>query len=160
MLYKRIIVCLGLALIFFSSSYAQVNAVEFGKNRIQYKKMKWKFYEGQNFNTYVNQGGTELGSFVSQMAEGELPDVEALMENNLRNKASIFVYNSYDEVIQLVSQLSPMYRLIFNMYIIDGMTHDDIAKELNISVGTSKSNLSKARVNMIKLIENKQKAVV
>lgn len=100
MLHKRIIGCLFLVFISFSSINAQVNAVEFGKNRIQYKKMKWKFYEGQSFNTYVNQGGTELGSFVSQMAEGELPDVEALMENNLRSKASIFVYNSYDEFKQ------------------------------------------------------------
>ncbi len=79
---------------------AQVNAVEFGKNRIQYKKFKWKFYEGKNFNTYVTQGGTELGSFVSQMAEDELRDVETFMESNLQNKASIFVYNSYDEFKQ------------------------------------------------------------
>ena len=81
-------------------SLAQVNAVEFGKNRIQYKKFKWKFYEGVNFNTYVTQGGTELGSFVSQMAEEELQDIETFMESNLRGKANIFVYNSYDEFKQ------------------------------------------------------------
>lgn len=79
---------------------AQVNAVEFGKNKLQYKKFKWKFYEGKNFNTYVTQGGTELGSFVSQMAEEELTEIETFMESNLRSKANIFVYNSYDEYKQ------------------------------------------------------------
>ncbi len=62
---------------------------------------------------------------------------------------------SYDEIIKLVQKLSPMYRVVFNMYVIDGLTHDEIAKELNISANTSKSNLSRARLNIIKLIENK-----
>lgn len=79
---------------------AQVNQVQFGKNKIQYKKFKWKFYEGENFNTYVNQGGTELGKFVSQMAEDELDEVEAFMENTIKNKISIVCYNSYDEYKQ------------------------------------------------------------
>lgn len=93
--------------------------------------------------------------------EPSMVSVDEKMEDTLESSAITPLDKlTYDEVIQLVSQLSPMYRLIFNMYIIDGMTHDDIAKELNISVGTSKSNLSKAGVNMIKLIENKQKAVV
>ena len=40
---------------------AQVNGVEFGKNRVQHKKFKWKFYQSANFNAYVSQGGVELG---------------------------------------------------------------------------------------------------
>lgn len=79
---------------------AQVNGVEFGKNRIQYKKFKWKFYQGENFNVYVNQNGTELGSFVSQMAEKELPDIENFVEYSLQRKVNIFVYNSYDDYKQ------------------------------------------------------------
>ena len=35
---------------------AQVNSVEFGKNRIQHQKFNWKFYQSPNFNTYVTQG--------------------------------------------------------------------------------------------------------
>ena len=38
-------------------SQAQVNAVEFGKNRVQYKKLVWKFHQSPNFNTYTSQGG-------------------------------------------------------------------------------------------------------
>lgn len=97
--YIKILTAITFAFISVAA-FAQVNAVIFGKNRIQYKKFKWKFYEGENFNTHCNQGGTELGSYVSQMAETELPSIEAAMESQLRGKASIFVYNSYDEFKQ------------------------------------------------------------
>jgi RNA polymerase sigma-70 factor (ECF subfamily) len=67
---------------------------------------------------------------------------------------------SYDEVVKLVQELSPMYKMVFNMYVIDGLNHEEISKQLNISVGTSKSNLSKARFNIMKLIKNNYKAIV
>ena len=35
---------------------AQVSSVEFGKNRVQYKKFKWQYYQTRNFNTYFNKG--------------------------------------------------------------------------------------------------------
>jgi len=51
----------------------------------------------------------------------------------------------YKELIELVKRLSPGYRAVFNMHVIDGYPHHDIARLLGISVGTSKSNLAKAR---------------
>ena len=51
----------------------------------------------------------------------------------------------YKELIQLVRKLPPAYRAVFNMYVIDGFPHQEIADQLGISVGTSKSNLSKAK---------------
>ncbi len=60
---------------------------------------------------------------------------------------------SYKEIIELVQQLSPTYRTVFNLYVIDGYKHEEIAKKLNISVGTSKSNLAKARVNIQKMLK-------
>lgn len=50
-----------------------------------------------------------------------------------------------DELMQFVMNLSPKYRMVFNLYAIDGFTHQEIAEKLDISVGTSKSNLSRAR---------------
>ena len=79
---------------------AQVNTVEFGKNRIQYKKLKWKFYESPNFYTYTSQGGNELGKFVAQVAEAELPQLESFTEYSLQRKGNIVVYSSYDEYKQ------------------------------------------------------------
>ena len=51
----------------------------------------------------------------------------------------------YKDLVQEVKKLPPTYRIVFNMYVIDGFTHQEIANQLKIAVGTSKSNLSKAR---------------
>ncbi len=50
-----------------------------------------------------------------------------------------------NELVRLVQELSPKYRVVFNLYAIEGFTHKEIAELLNISEGTSKSNLSRAR---------------
>lgn len=59
---------------------------------------------------------------------------------------------SLDEVLLLVQQLPPTYRLVFNLYVIEGYKHHEIAGQLEISIGTSKSNLSKARAKLRQLI--------
>lgn len=56
----------------------------------------------------------------------------------------------YKELILQVKQLPPSYRAVFNMHIIDGFSHQEIADRLGISVGTSKSNLAKARAHLQK----------
>ena len=60
---------------------------------------------------------------------------------------------SHEELIGLVQKLSPAYRAVFNLYVIDGYTHEEIGKILNISAGTSKSNLLKARENLRRMLE-------
>lgn len=52
---------------------------------------------------------------------------------------------SADDLIQLIQELSPQYRMVFNLYALEGFSHKEIAKKLNISEGTSKSNLARAR---------------
>ena len=52
---------------------------------------------------------------------------------------------SYQEVIGLLQKLPPSYRTVFNLYVIEGYTHDEIANLLSIATGTSKSNLFKAK---------------
>jgi RNA polymerase sigma-70 factor (ECF subfamily) len=46
----------------------------------------------------------------------------------------------------LIQTLTPRYRMVFNLYAVEGFTHQEISDELGISIGTSKSNLSRARV--------------
>ena len=58
----------------------------------------------------------------------------------------------YKELVSQVKKLPPSYRVVFNMYVIDGFTHQEIADQLGISVGTSKSSLSKARIHLQKYI--------
>ncbi|MFN7494196.1 MAG: RNA polymerase sigma factor [Cyclobacteriaceae bacterium] len=61
---------------------------------------------------------------------------------------------SHEELMQLVQQLSPAYRTVFNLYVIDGYTHEEIGKLIGISSGTSKSNLMKARENLRGMLFN------
>lgn len=60
---------------------------------------------------------------------------------------------SFNELIELVQQLSPVYKMVFNLHVIEGFTHEEIAEKLDIAVGTSKSNLFKAKKNLRALLE-------
>ncbi len=60
---------------------------------------------------------------------------------------------SKEEVMKLVQNLPDGYRMVFNMYVIEGFSHKEIAKQLNISEGTSKSQLFKARRMLKEAIE-------
>ncbi|WP_419132576.1 RNA polymerase sigma factor [Pedobacter sp. N23S346] len=69
-------------------------------------------------------------------------------------EADVYGQMAYKELLLLVQSLSPSYRVVFNMYAIDGYSHDEIAKTLNISVGSSKSNLFKARQRLQDMIRD------
>lgn len=59
-----------------------------------------------------------------------------------------------DELISFVQQLSPQYRLVFDLFAIEGYTHKEISKMLDISEGTSKSNLARARAILQEKVKN------
>ena len=59
---------------------------------------------------------------------------------------------THKEIIRSIQNLSPAYRTVFNLFVIGGLSHDEIAEKLDISVGTSKSNLSKARKQLQKIL--------
>lgn len=59
---------------------------------------------------------------------------------------------SYEEIIRAVQQLSPGYRTVFNLFVIDGLSHEEISTHLGITTGTSKSNLFKARIQLQKIL--------
>lgn len=57
------------------------------------------------------------------------------------------------DIINLVQQLSPGYRTVFNMYVVEGYTHKQIGEQLGISEGTSKSQLSRAKQILQELVQ-------
>lgn len=65
---------------------------------------------------------------------------------------------AYEELIRIVQKLSPGYRAVFNLFVIDGFSHEEISDALGISVGTSKSNLAKARENLRHMIKKTYEA--
>jgi RNA polymerase sigma-70 factor (ECF subfamily) len=84
------------------------------------------------------------------LVKDEIPD---LIESVEVNEEKI----SMDFLLEKIQKLPDKYRMVFNLYILDGYSHKEISKELNISVGTSKSNLSRARqILKIKIEENFQ----
>lgn len=71
--------------------------------------------------------------------------------------ADILMQLNITEIEDLIAELPLGYRTVFNLYAIEGYTHDEIATRLNISAGTSKSQLSRARTliqQKLKLIES------
>lgn len=97
---RSFIPCLFFLLIGYVHVQAQTNTVEFGQNRVQYKNFKWRFYTTRHFNTYFAQNGLELGKYVAQCAEKELPQLEEFMEFTFRQKVNIIVYNNFAEFKQ------------------------------------------------------------
>ena len=61
---------------------------------------------------------------------------------------------SLEFLLKIIQELPDRYRLIFNLYVLDGYSHVEISELINISVGTSKSNLARARLILKDKIEN------
>lgn len=82
-------------------------------------------------------------------------DIETAHSLHEESNFNILGQISAEEIILMVQQLSPAYRAVFNMYVLDGLSHKEIGEMLGISVGTSKSNLSKAKANLQEMIREK-----
>jgi RNA polymerase sigma-70 factor (ECF subfamily) len=57
-----------------------------------------------------------------------------------------------DEILRCIQELSPAYRSVFNLYVIEGYSHKEIADVLNITESTSRSNLVKARIKLREML--------
>jgi RNA polymerase sigma-70 factor (ECF subfamily) len=67
---------------------------------------------------------------------------------------------SYDEIIRFIQDLSPAYRTVLNLFVVEGFSHEEISRQLKISVGTSKSNLAKARKQLQKILFRQNKILL
>jgi RNA polymerase sigma factor (sigma-70 family) len=83
------------------------------------------------------------GGSIDQLHEGSQPI----------SADDIYSQISFQELIEMIQELSPAYKMVFNLYVFEGMKHEEIAQRLHISVGTSKSNLSDARQILQKRIK-------
>lgn len=68
-----------------------------------------------------------------------------------------FVGIKAEIALEAINSLSPAYRAVFNLYVMEDYTHKEIAEILDISEGTSKSNLSKAKQNLQTILKEKFK---
>ena len=79
---------------------AQSSQITFGKNRVQYKKFQWQFYETDNFRIYFYQGGQDIGKYVIQSSEKCLEEVNEILDFKLSEKLNIIVYNDITDMHQ------------------------------------------------------------
>lgn len=92
----------------------------------------------------------EDDSYIFANMEGEEEEEDSLYDAlNLKPQ----------DVMDAVQQLSPAYKAVFNMYVIENFTHKEIADYLDISEGASKSNLAKAKRNLRQILSEKIKTV-
>ncbi len=63
---------------------------------------------------------------------------------------------SPNECLLMLNKLTPQYRTVFNLFVFEDMKHHEIAGELNISVGTSKSNLNRSKSQLIEIIKSEK----
>jgi RNA polymerase sigma-70 factor (ECF subfamily) len=75
--------------------------------------------------------------------------------NENENEDSIYDHIEMKDVMEAVQYLSPAYKTVFNLYVVDDYSHQQIADELNINIGTSKSNFAKAKMKLKKILLEK-----
>ncbi|MFN5634245.1 MAG: RNA polymerase sigma factor [Flavobacteriia bacterium] len=74
-------------------------------------------------------------------------------ENPMEEKETIELGEIKAEMaMEAIQKLSPAYRTVFNLYVLEEYSHKEIAEMLGISEGTSKSNLAKAKMNLQKIL--------
>jgi RNA polymerase sigma factor (sigma-70 family) len=110
-------------------------------------------FEGWIRRVVVNEALTWLRRNRSMYVETELeaadhePDFQSI-EDHLQT----------EDLLNMIQELPSGYRIVFNLYAIDGYSHKEIAGQLNISENTSKSQLSRARVHLQKLLAERERA--
>jgi len=102
----------------------------------------------KNKKNYLIVSTTYANEQYINMSEDEMD------EDNLADRIS------ETEILRAVQDLTPAYRMVFNLFVIEEYTHKEIAELLDISEGTSKSNLSKAKFNLKKNLTHLTKTTI
>ena len=84
-----------------------------------------------------------------------LPLQEEIYQSELKNDLSDDHFTNKKKVLKSMQQLPEGYRTILNLYAIEGWSHKEIAESLSISIGTSKSQLNRARAYLRKILKSK-----
>ena len=115
-----------------------------------------RYQVNQSFNSWLStiMINTAIDQYRKRIKQLEMEELNE--QHRVEDRENILSNINYEDLIKLVQKLSYAYRTVFNLFAIDGYTHEEISKLLHISVGSSKSNLFKARENLKKMLtENK-----
>jgi RNA polymerase sigma factor (sigma-70 family) len=100
-------------------------------------------------NTAINHYHKNKKLHLNSSLENEYEEV---VDSQYDNDTEVLQKLSYEDLLSLIRTLPPAYQTVFNLYVIEGYSHKEIAEMLQINEGTSKSNLAKARMKLQKQI--------
>jgi RNA polymerase sigma-70 factor (ECF subfamily) len=100
-------------------------------------------FEGWMRRITVN---TALEKYRSRHNLYRVDDIDTIKEPNAEPENEDYAGLEANDLLDIIRELPTKYRMVFNLYAIEGYSHKEISKMVNISEGTSKSNLSRARV--------------
>lgn len=109
---------------------------------LQYYKHEGSF-EGWMRRITVN---TALEKFRSRHNLYRVDNIDMIPEPDAEPDNEDYAGLEAADLLTIIRELPPKYRMVFNLYAIEGYSHKEISKMMNISEGTSKSNLSRARI--------------
>ena len=95
---------------------------------------------------------TAINRYHQKQRQIQTEEIESLYNKSDTEKTLSGI--SYQEVVGLLQNLSPAYRTVFNLHVIEGYSHEEIGRILHISTGTSKSNLFKAKEQLKKMLND------
>lgn len=110
----------------------------------------------ENLSNYKNEGSfegwmrritvnTALEKFRCRHNLYRVDDIDTIQEPDFDPDNQDFAGLEANDLLEIIRELPTKYRMVFNLYAIEGYSHKEISKMVNISEGTSKSNLSRAR---------------
>ena len=104
-----------------------------------------KYKDTGNFEAWMRRVFINL-ALMEFRKKSKVSKIEETPESSYLHKDNFTTIDvNIDDMMTMIMNLSPQYRMVFNLYAIEGYKHKEISKMLNISIGTSKSNLARAR---------------
>ncbi len=111
-----------------------------------------KYDTGRPFNSWLStiMINTSIDYYRKRIRRSKMEELNS--NHEVEENEHILSKINYIDLIRLVQNLSLSYRTVFNLFVIDGYNHEEIANMLSISIGTSKSNLFKARLKLKEML--------
>ncbi len=123
----------------------------------------------QNIKSVAQKGGNIEGWIYRIMVNTAIDYLRSeIRHQHIEIEKTVYVQDTGDviadlsaeQILEMVNRLSPAYRTVFNLYVVEGYNHNEIGNMLGISEGTSKSNLAKARAKLQEWIIQSDKVKV
>lgn len=119
-----------------------------------------KFKFNGSFEGWIRRIMVNAALKLLQQKKVNFIEIDAPQATFIHSQPSVITELNAEDLMKMIDALPTGYRIVFNLFVIDGYSHDEIAKMLHISSGTSRSQLIKARRLLQKQIVEQQKLAV